>query len=232
MKYFLLLAALSMTITINAQKNKKTKGPDIKTEEAIYRKALDMGDLTVARMAVFQIMTKYPELKNWKDSLLNIYGVMGMSEQCIILGEEILKDKPDDLQTMKIIGASYENLGIATKSIEYFEKVLLKENDLIVRYKLAIAQYSLQRYGEAVNNCITLLNDEKSLTTAVTMNYEKSRQNVAMKAAAYNLIGIISMDTNRPAEAKQAFEEALKIQPDFALAKNNLDVLNSMTVPK
>ena len=46
-----------------------------------------------------------------------------------------------------------------------------------------------------------------------------------MKAAALNVKGIVASDLNQDANAKQFFNEAIKIFPDFVLAKGNLAAL-------
>ncbi len=47
-------------------------------------------------------------------------------------------------------------------------------------------------------------------------------QEVGMKAAALNLKGMIYLDQGSKAEAKTAFEEAIQLEPNFSLAKENL----------
>jgi len=47
-------------------------------------------------------------------------------------------------------------------------------------------------------------------------------QKVPLRAAAHNVKGIIAMDLNQPDIAKQQFETAIKLFPDFVLAQGNL----------
>jgi Flp pilus assembly protein TadD len=46
-----------------------------------------------------------------------------------------------------------------------------------------------------------------------------------MKAAALNIKGIVAMDLNQESNAKNFFNQALQLFPDFALAKGNLATL-------
>ncbi|MCS7086074.1 MAG: tetratricopeptide repeat protein, partial [Bacteroidia bacterium] len=57
-------------------------------------------------------------------------------------------------------------------------------------------------------------------------NARPIRQEVKFKAAALNVKGVLYKDKGDKASAKKFFEEALKIEPEFELAKNNLEELN------
>ena len=48
---------------------------------------------------------------------------------------------------------------------------------------------------------------------------------VELLAAIYYLKGLDAIELNQKPVAKASFEEAIKIQPDFTLAKDNLDKL-------
>jgi hypothetical protein len=50
-------------------------------------------------------------------------------------------------------------------------------------------------------------------------------QQVSLKAAAFNVKGIIGLELNQDDAAKQNFEEAIKLFPDFVLAKGNLGII-------
>ena len=52
---------------------------------------------------------------------------------------------------------------------------------------------------------------------------QNGNQEVPMKAAALNVKGICAMELNQPDAAKDNFKKALEIDPDFALAKGNLE---------
>ena len=50
---------------------------------------------------------------------------------------------------------------------------------------------------------------------------------VPLKAAIWNLKGVVFMDMNENDKAKKYFSETLKIFPEFELAKNNLQLLEN-----
>ncbi len=226
MKYLVgILFFACFTPILHSQKN---KNPQVDKEYLLYQKAMQFGDFTVARTAVLELMVKYPDKPQWKDTLVSIYGMMGMYEQAIMLGEDILKTKTNDTNTLKIVAISYENLGVLNKAIEYYEKVLVLDNNLIMRYKLAVCQYGLKRNAESMSNVDRILNDKAATTMMITINYETSSQEVPVLAAALNVGGIILIDDKKPEDAKLYFESALKMDPNFVLAQNNLQVVMGM----
>ena len=226
MKYFITsLILVCLTSLTFAQKGKQ---PATDKEYLVYKKALEYGDLAVARTAVMELMVKYPEKNNWKDTLISIYGMMGMYEQAIILGEEILKTKDKDTNTLKIVAISYENLGILNKAIDYYDRTLTLDNNPILRYKLAVCQYGLKRNAEAMSNIDKIINFKDAGLFKITITYESGNQEVSLLAAALNVGGIIFLDEKKPEEAKLYFESAIKLEPNFILAQNNLQVITGM----
>ena len=226
MKYlFGLLLLLFLVPITSAQKTNKVK---VDSEYLVYKKAMQYGDFTVARTAILELMVKYPAKPEWKDTLLTIYGMMGMYEQAILLGEDILKSKATDTNTLKIVAISYENLSVLNKAIEYYDKVLALIDDVIIRYKLSVCQYGLQRYVESMANVDKILNDKKSTDAKITINYESSSQEIQLLAAALNVGGIILTDGKKYDDAKLYFEAALKMEPNFVLAQNNLKVVTGL----
>lgn len=226
MKY--IFGFLFLTILLSNAIAQGNKGVKIDNEYLLYKKAMTLGDFTVARTAILQLMVKYPTKLEWKDTLVSIYGMMGMFEQAVLLGEEILKSKQNDTNTLKIVAISYENLGALAKAIEYYDKVLVISDDILIRYKLSVCQYGLKRYGEATTNVQKILEDKRATTDKITINYENSSQEISLLAAALNVAGIILTDGGKNEDAKLYFENALKLEPNFVLAQNNLKAVTSI----
>ena len=72
-----------------------------------------------------------------------------------------------------------------------------------------------------------IINDPLALKETIGIGSDDGRQNVPLKAAALNLRGIILTEINMKDKSKEALEAALKVYPEFALAKKNLDALNT-----
>ena len=117
-------------------------------------------------------------------------------------------------------------------ALETYEKLFLQTKSLYHQYQLAVLQYQLKRYGECNTNVEQILKNEKSVSekVSITVN-QKEAQEVSLKAAAYNIRGVMLLEGKREEEAKFNFEEALKLQPDFMLAKNNLAFVSKKDKP-
>ncbi len=221
-----LLVGFFMLIFVSGAYAQKKAKTDL--EYQVYRTAMKYGDLPVARTAVVQLMIKYPAKTEWRDTLLAIYGAMGMYEQAILLGEEILQTKPADTNSLQVVAMSYEGLGILNKAIEYYEKVLALRNDIYLRYKLAVCQYGLKRNPESMANVDKILGEKSAMDLKINISYESGSQEVPILSAALNLGGIILIDEHKYEDAKLYFESALKLEPTFVLAQNNLQVVTGL----
>ncbi|HEY0262400.1 MAG TPA: hypothetical protein VGB95_05200, partial [Chitinophagales bacterium] len=88
-------------------------------------------------------------------------------------------------------------------------------------------------FGEASESLNTIVTSPDSEKEEVAISAGKNQtQKVSLKAAAYNVRGIIANELNNKTVAQQNFEEALKASPDFVLAKNNLSALTSPATPE
>ena len=67
---------------------------------------------------------------------------------------------------------------------------------------------------------------------AMTIGQRGQQQEVVLKAAAINMKGVLYKELGKLDMAKVQFEEALKIQADFVLAKGNLQALTQAETPK
>lgn len=192
-------------------------------EKEIYSRALKYNDFQVAKNSVYKMIALNPTDKSLKDSLLTLYFNTSMYGQCILLSREILNENQSRLEILELKAASEQSIGLIKDALESYEKLFLQTKSLYHQYQVAVLQYQLKRYGECNANVEQILKNEKSASekVSITLN-QKESQEVLLKAAAFNIRGVMFLESNREEEAKFNFEEALKWQPDFTLAKNNL----------
>ena len=196
-------------------------------EVKIYNTALQYGDYEVAKNAIYALMAKYPENRSYLDTLSRLYFSLGNYAQCVNVGNEYLKNDKENVMVQELVALSENSRGNYRESLEGYEKLVKKTGSPYYAYQLAVNQYMLKRFGECALTAEAILKEPASEKQEVSISVDqKNSQKVPLKAAAYNLLGVIEKELNHPDKAKTNFEAALKAFPDFELAKNNLKDLN------
>ena len=78
---------------------------------------------------------------------------------------------------------------------------------------------------------IDSFNDEGKYKVTYAINQNHTQQ-IELLAAIPYLKGLIELQLDNNAGAKLSFAKALKVQPDFVLARENLDAVEKFTTPK
>ena len=118
----------------------------------------------------------------------------------------------------------YDELGDPKTATGLYEQVVPKTKNPYHIYKLAISQYQLKRTAESEASARAALADTTSKRIGVNFTIADGRQQtVPVDAAAANLLGVLKMDAKNYVGAKADFQQSLKLYPDFAGAKGNLD---------
>ena len=216
----LFLTMVLLTSTVRAQ--------DFDTQMKVYATALKYYDLNVAISALYNAMAVKPDRKDLRDSLALLYFAGERYGQAYTLGEEILKENPKRNDILEMVAVSKQSLGLIKDALADYEKLFAAEpKQVFYLYQIATLQYQLKRYGECVASLDQIIANEASAKQNVNIrNSNNTSQSVPMKAAALNVKGIVAMDLNQDANAKEFFNQALQLFPDFALAKGNLATLS------
>lgn len=193
------------------------------TQMKVYGMALKYYDLNVASTALYNAMALKPDRKDLRDSLALIYFAGERYGQSYALGEEILKDNPKRSDILEMVAVSKQSLGLLKEALTDYESLYKTEKQVFYLYQIATLQYQLKRFGECVASLDQILGDEGSAKQNVTIrNNNNTSQSVPMRAAALNVKGIVALEVNKDADAKELFNQAIKLFPEFALAKGNL----------
>jgi tetratricopeptide (TPR) repeat protein len=235
MRHLLLFTVFLAGLSASAQKAGKTTGATSKTDtaaaiahyERMYAQALRYNDFQVATSAMYAILGYRPNDVGIKDTLARLYFTRGMSSQAVLVGMEVIKAQPDNLEVMEVVAASQENLGLIKESLETYEQLYQLTGNNYFQYQVASLQYRLKRLGECKANLEALLNAEGIDKEKITISYgQAGSQQVGMKAAVINMLGVLALDLGQNDMAKQLFEQAVKLEPQFVLAQANLQELN------
>lgn len=230
-KYFLLIIFTIGITTLSGQVKNNASVPQAAKSEVkdsdleIYNLAIQYGDYDVAKHALYSLLAKHPESIGYLDSLVMIYYNMNAFQQCIFAGNAYLEKDSDNLDVMEMVALSNSSLKRNKEAVALYEKMFLKTGKIYFAYQLAIQQYLLKRIGECNQMIDIISNDPQSTKESIAIATDNGTQNVPLKAAAFNLRGIIFKEINMKDKAKENFESALKVFPDFAMAKKNLDAI-------
>lgn len=235
---------------VHAQKNKKKKGSDTGSstnaqpatvnepkgnddaytfQEKLFRQGLKYDDLTLATNALHSMMLLKPGDKTLKDTLAMVYFRRTAFPQVILLGEEILKENPSNNPILELVAVSKQNLGLAKEALSDYERLYTTSKNIYHLYEIAGLQFALKRFGECETSLARLVNDSEIEEKEININLSQGRQQkVPLKAAAFNMQGVIAMELKNYEAARTAFNAALKLKSDFALPLGNLDYMKKM----
>jgi tetratricopeptide (TPR) repeat protein len=154
--------------------------------------------------------------------LASLYFDLNQLSSAALVSLDILDGNRNNTTALEIAAYSLEQLGALDRALPHFESMYLLTGDNFSLYKSGFIQYSLKRFPEALNSVNMLVKNAKPEEKIGFPKSQTETQQIDMKAAALNLKGMLYLEQGSKAEAKTAFEEALSIEPNFDLAKENL----------
>jgi tetratricopeptide (TPR) repeat protein len=199
----------------------------IKTEKEIIQNAKLMGDPSVATYSMYKLIVLEGANSTYKDSLTYIYFSSRKYGSCFLMANEVLKRDPKNQPILELKAISLESLGAIDKSLEAYAELFTLSNNNYHGYSLAKLQLAMKQNDKAYAtiNEVEGLNDSGNYKVTFNINQTHTQQ-VELLAAIPYLKGVIEEVLEKPTEAKLSYNKALKIQPDFVIAKEKLDLLN------
>lgn len=202
-------------------------------QKKIFRQAVKYTDFPVARTALYNIIALNPGDSAYVDSLFFFYASSRAFQQAVFLGNELIAKNPGDTTVRELLAISKQALGLMKEALEDYEALFAKTNSPDYLYQIASLQYNLKRVEECNRSVNQLLGMNSAENQKVDIQYGQNQsQQVPVKAAAYNILGVLARDVNQKETAIAAFRKALEVFPDFELAKGNLDALQKGTADK
>lgn len=229
LKISLLLTFVALSVISNAQEaeeNTNQKSAIYWLYDAHYRMAIQYNDFAEAKSALYNLILLAPQNDSIRYNLAYIYFDTGQYPSTILACKDILAINPNHAGALELSGVSFENLGLKDKALPNYEKLYMLTSNLNSLYKMAFLQYDLKKYAESgVNIDLLLEKAEIEKANVVFSDENNNSKEYPMKVAVLNLKGLVNKEVGNKEIAKQAFEAALAISPDFQLAKENLKEL-------
>lgn len=192
-----------------------------------YERALKYNDRFEAKSALYKLLAMDPQNDSLLSTLAYLYFEVGQYASNVIICMDVLEINPRNTGALEMSGVSYGNLGLKDKSLESYEKLYLITNDFEVLYKMAFLQYELEKFQQAATNIEILLSKSEADESTVFYTINEEEKEFPIKAALYNVQGLVNQSLDDKDAARTSFEESLKISPDFVYAKQNLDSLKN-----
>lgn len=188
-----------------------------------YAVAQRWGDFDVAKDALYDLISEYPSNDSLIFALAYFYYENQRYTNCAVVCNDLLARNSKNAAALELSAFSYENLNIKERALQSYESLFLITTSNSHLYKMASLQYDLKRYGESLTNSDILLSKPASDTLKVLFTDTKNNSKEhPLRAALQNLKGLSYKAQGDAANARKSFEEALKIDPTFEAAKQNL----------
>ena len=221
-KNLIFVGAMMLTVTSGVQAQEDLR----KIFEDSYQRALRYNDRAEAKSALYRIIAMDPQSDSLATTLAYIYFEARQYASSVLVCMDALQMNPNNIGALEISALSYENLGIKDKALDNYEKLYLKTEGFQALYKMAFLQYDLEKYQQSSTNIDILLTKPEMEEATISYTVEEVEKEFPIKVALLNLKGLANKELGNLELARQSFEEALAISPDFALAQENMDALN------
>ena len=192
-----------------------------------YTLAMKYNDPASARAALYSMISIDPANDSIRVSLAISFFEARQYPSTILTCMDILNRRPQHVGALELSAISYEELGLKEKALTNYEKLYMATENIQTLYKLTFIQYDLKRYKECDVNIDILMKDETRDNEKILYQLSETEQKeFAMRVAILNLSGLVKKAQGDKAGAREDFNKALELAPDFIYAKTNLDELD------
>jgi len=229
MKHIIFKSALILIIGVSMFNQGYTQNKEVQNTQLFkhyqmkYVFGMKYNDTEVAKDAMYSMIAMDPNNDSIKMNLCYYYFDQNQFASSLFVSMDLLSRHPDHIDALKISAMSYENMGVRDKAIDQYETLYLKTNDINVLYQVAVLQFEAERLAECNTNIDIITANPQS--KALKLSFAKSdteQQEVTLEAAAYNVKGMIAKKEGKKDEAKKYFQKSVELEPEFALAIQNL----------
>jgi len=192
-----------------------------------YNLAMRYNDVAAAKDALYSLINIDPQNDSLRSNLAYLYFDNKQYPSTILACMDILANNPKHTPSLEMSAISYEELGLDEKAMNYYEKLYLITDNLETLYKLAYLQYKLKRYEESKVNLDILFKSPDLDNKKMIFQLSKIEQKeFPLRVAAVNLRGLVKQVQGDKEGAREDFNKALELAPDFIFAKNSLEQLD------
>lgn len=194
----------------------------------LYKKAMDMGDFNTAIFALNSHLLDDTSEVKWYDSLAVLYLNTNSFLPASSSAMKVLATDSKNERMWELVAVAEQNLGRSEKLLNAYRQLFNLTQSYQYLYQSAAVEFTQGNIEHCSQLIDTIMLSPTLKTDSITIQVnEEMSQNVPLHAAVYNLKAFLKARDGKYADAKRDFETALRIYPDFVLAKRNLQDLLS-----
>lgn len=205
-----------------------------------------IGNRDQARTELSQITTEYP---NAREAFVQI-GLLALATQNYKEAEstfsKLYQSDPQDLRGLMGLSETYAGQGQYDKAVQVLQTELNKRPDLVqIRIALGNLAFRAGKYDLAIQNYQALIQKQpddggayvrlgetyrrKGDTKAAVDAFRKAKELLPNDVQPYLQLALLLDGGGQPEQARPIYEQILKLQPDNAVALNNLAYMMAET---
>ncbi len=208
--------------------NEELKNQKVQEYSNQYFKSLQYGDKNIALEALYGILSLDTSNVAVKDSIMSFYFREQSYYNASLVGLNILSAELDNTKALEVTAVGLDKIGAKEKSLILYDRLFDANSDTLIWYKTALINFQLKQFDASNSLLNKLVPTTFADSTFISMNTsDGGKQSVNLKAAAYNVKGMVQTQLKNYKEAERFYDIALKITPGFDLAKNNLLVVKN-----
>ncbi len=196
------------------------------TYKKLFDKSMNLKDYHTAIMAVQMMLIEDSTQVNYRDSLPELYAALNNVEAVSKTIDATLARHPKDEKFLQVKAVVQQEESDYEGVLKTYSTLFETTKKLTYLYQIGTMHFQAGKLAEAETVVDEVLakspNSSDSLDIFVS---EQQKQKVPIMAAALNFKGYIFAQKRDMANAKKYFETAIKVFPDFVMAKRNLQQL-------
>jgi tetratricopeptide (TPR) repeat protein len=224
-----LASSLSIEAAVKKNKNKEAPyvQPQVNIDSVAQQIALNFGDYDKAITFGYRILAKDPSNLEKVFDLAQLYYKakhfnMSLQFCSIIVNTDSLNQNAMGLAALNLVG-----LKALDKAVDLYKVMAVKFNNPSFLYQASVIAFEAKKLDDCTNTIKALLKDSLSMNQKIVIRRQNAigkevSEEISLPAAAFNILGFVSLEKNNLADAKAYFGKALDIEPSFILAENNL----------
>lgn len=198
---------------------------DIKAQLEIVEKARSFNDYNTAIAAMHQVIQLDPNQHIYLDTLASLYFSAGNMESAYLTSTKALTYQIQP-KTLLIASEASRATGRSEQALEYSQRIEEeKPGDVAIKFNIGLDYANLGDAAGAIDYFQKVVQHPKSGEIEFAQYTKAGSQVVSYLAAAHNSLGYIYMQQGEFEAAADQFKIALKVDPEYALAENNLKFL-------